>query len=46
MMISDFLSRQKYDNSDPHEGIPISFNRQEVLHNNYCNIHENEENNI
>ena len=26
MVLSDFLSRQKHDNSDPHEIIPISFN--------------------
>ena len=26
--ISDFLSRQKKDNSNPHEIIPISFNMQ------------------
>ena len=26
MVLSDFLSRQKHDNSNPHEIIPISFN--------------------
>ena len=41
-MQSDFLSRQKHDESDPHEIIPISFNMQEVLHARYYNIHENE----
>ena len=31
MVLSDFLSRQNNDNSDPHEIIPISFNMQKVL---------------
>ena len=35
MILSDFLSRQKNDNSDPHEIIPISFNICHVLGNNY-----------
>ena len=26
MILSDFLSRQKHDDSNPHEIIPISFN--------------------
>ena len=30
-MLSDFLSRQNYDDSDPHEIIPISFNMPKVL---------------
>ena len=42
MICSDFLSRQKHDNNDPHDVIPISFNMQEVLHAKYYNIHENE----
>ena len=41
MILSHFLSRQKHDNSDPHETIPISFNIQGVLHAKYFNIHEN-----
>ena len=43
MILSDFLSRQKHDKSDPHEIVPISFNMQEVLHAMHYNIHENEQ---
>ena len=34
MILNDFLSRQKHDDSDPHDIIPISFNmhRQKQLH--------------
>ena len=32
MVFSDFLSRQKHDNSNPHEIIHISFNMYQVLH--------------
>ena len=38
MVLSDFLSRQNKDNSNPHEIIPISFNMHKVLHENYYNI--------
>ena len=31
MVLSDFLSRQTNDNSNPHEIIPISFNMHRVL---------------
>ena len=31
MILSDFLSRQIEDDSDPHEIIPISFNIREIL---------------
>ena len=34
MVLSDFLSRQKHDNNNPHEIIPISFNMYQVLHEN------------
>ena len=34
MILSDFLSRQKHDDSDPHDIIPISFNMYNVLHKN------------
>ena len=34
MILSDFLSRQIEDNSNPHEIIPISFNIQEILQEN------------
>ena len=32
MILSDFLSRQTHDNSNPHEIIPISFNMYNVLY--------------
>ena len=35
MVLSDFLSRQNHDDSNPHEIIPNSFNMYRVLHNNY-----------
>ena len=38
MVISDFLSRQLGDGSDPHEIIPISFNIKEILKENYQNM--------
>ena len=41
MVLSDFLSRQNNENSNPHEIIPISFNMHKVLHKNYYNIDAN-----
>ena len=38
MILSDFLSRQKNDNSNPHEIIPIPFNMCKILEDNYYNI--------
>ena len=38
MVLSDFLSRQKSDDSDPHEIIPISFNTYKIWSDNYYNI--------
>ena len=38
MILSDFLSRQKHDVSDPHDIISISFNMHNMLHKNYYNI--------
>ena len=38
MILSDFLSRQLRDDSDPHQIIPISFNINEILKENYQNI--------
>ena len=35
MVLSEFLSRQIEDDSDPHEIIPISFNIKEILKENY-----------
>ena len=37
MILSDFLSRQHGDDSDPHQIIPISFNIKEILEENYQN---------
>ena len=37
MVLSDFLSRQQGDNSDPHQIIPISFNMKKILKQNYQN---------
>ena len=37
MVLSDFLSRQLGDKSNPHQIIPISFNIKEVLRRNYQN---------
>ena len=38
MVLSDFLSRQNHDYSNPHEIIPISLNMYQVLYKNYYNI--------
>ena len=38
MVVSDFLSRQNNDDSDPHENIPIFFNMHKVLQENYYKI--------
>ena len=38
MILSDFLSRQKHDNSNPHDIIPISFDMHNVLHKRYYNL--------
>ena len=38
MMLSDFLSRQNNDDSDPHEILPISSNMHKVLQENYYKI--------
>ena len=35
MVLSDFLLRQKNDDSNPHEIIPISFNMYRILNENY-----------
>ena len=37
MILSDFLSRQKNDDSNPNEIIPISFNMCQILDENYYN---------
>ena len=43
MILSNFLFRQKEDDSNPHEIIPFSFNMQNILQSRYCNIGEREE---
>ena len=35
MILSDFLSRQSHDTSDPHEIIPTSFYMYKALHEIY-----------
>ena len=42
MILSDFLSRQKNDDSNLHEIILISFNMHNILHERYCNIGKSE----
>ena len=42
MILSDFLSRQNHDDSNPHKIIPISFNIHNVLHEKYYNIGKTE----
>ena len=43
MILSDFLSRQKQDNSNPYGIMPISFNKQNVLQTMYYNLSEREQ---
>ena len=43
MILSDFLSRQNVDDSNPHEIIPISFNLRTVLQDKYYNLEEEKE---
>ena len=38
IILSDFLSRQRNDDSNPNEIIPISFNMRNILHDRYYNI--------
>ena len=42
MILSDFLSKQKYDNSNPHGILPISLNMHNILHEKYYNIEKSE----
>ena len=39
MVLSDFLSRQKTDDSNPHELIPISFMLRDQVDNQFYRIH-------
>ena len=43
MILSDFLSRHKQDNSKPHEIIPFSFSMQNLLQSRYDNTDEEKE---
>ena len=43
MILSDFISRQKHDDSNLHEIIPISFNMQNILQSRYYNIGDEKE---
>ena len=38
MILSDFLSRQMHDNSNPHDIIPIAINMHSLLHEIYYNL--------
>ena len=38
MILSDFLSRQKHDDSNPHAILPMSFNMHNILHKRYYNL--------
>ena len=38
MILSDFLSRKKHDDSNPHNIIPMSFNMHNILHERYYNL--------
>ena len=40
MILSDFLSRQEIDKSNPHEIIPISFDMKTILNDRYYNVEE------
>ena len=42
MILSDFLSRQKHDDSNTHKIIPISFNMLNILHKKSYNIGKSE----
>ena len=46
MILSDFLSRQGTDKSDPHEIIPISCDMKAILNDKYYNVEEEEKANI
>ena len=38
MILSDFLSRQTHDDSNPHKIIPVSFNMYNALYEKYYSI--------
>ena len=43
MILSDFLSRQRTGNSNPHEIIPRSFDTQTILRDRYYNVGQEKE---
>ena len=43
MILSDFLSRQRTDNGNPYEIIPISFDMQAILRDRYYNVGQEKE---
>ena len=43
MILSDFLSRQAIDQSNPHKIIPIPFDMKVILNDKYYNVEEEEE---
>ena len=40
MILCNFLSRKKQDDSNPHEIMPNSFSMQSILQTMYCNLGE------
>ena len=40
MILSDFLSRQEIDKSNPHKIIPISFDMKAILNEEYYKLEE------
>ena len=40
MTLSDFLSKQEHDDSNPHENMPILFNMQSILQTRHYNLGE------
>ena len=44
MILSNFLSRQKYHNSNPHKMTPVSFNMHSVLQERHYKIGNSERN--
>ena len=44
MILSDFLSRQKHDDTKTHKIMPISFNMQNILQSRCYNIGKEKEN--
>ena len=42
MILSDFLSRQEIDKSNPHEIMPISFDMKAILNDKFCKVEEEE----